>query len=279
MLQNYHMDLFYETWHPRTPAPQEKRLPLYLLDWGHFRAGERYFTRREDGRFYLLMYTVSGSGFLEYMGRRYELGEGQAALIDCGPCQRYGSCSEEWDFLWIHFDGQCAREYYERITSQGGPVLYPGQSPLLPSLLQEMEPFSRVQDTRSGLELSLRLVRILTQLAVDRLEETQLPTPRTMDDILDYMRNDTGESLSLDELAARAYLSKYHFLRVFKACTGMTPHAYMIHMKISRAKKLLKTTELTIGEVARHTGFHDAKAFASAFKKATGTTASQYRKQ
>ena len=58
-----------------------------------------------------------------------------------------------------------------------------------------------------------------------------------------------ARSLSLDELAAIACLSKYHFLRLFKATYGIAPMEYVSQRRIERAQDLLRATNLTVTEV------------------------------
>jgi AraC family transcriptional regulator len=87
---------------------------------------------------------------------------------------------------------------------------------------------------------------------------------------------DTGPTL--EQLAAVAGLSAYHFARQFKAATGLPPHQYVIARRVERAKQLLQAgTELSLAEVAGCAGFSDQSQFSRHFKRLVGVTPGQYR--
>lgn len=94
---------------------------------------------------------------------------------------------------------------------------------------------------------------------------------------LDYLRDYYFDNISLTELAAIAHMSPFHFIRQFKAETGMTPHVYQTQFRINRAKQMLRSG-LAINEVALSVGFYDQSHFHRYFKKNMGLTPKQYSK-
>jgi AraC family transcriptional regulator len=89
-------------------------------------------------------------------------------------------------------------------------------------------------------------------------------------------RLDTGPSLN--EMAATAQLSVYHFARQFKAATGLPPHPYVTARRIERAKQLLQTRpDLSLAEIAALAGFSDQSVFSRHFKRLVGVTPGQFR--
>lgn len=95
--------------------------------------------------------------------------------------------------------------------------------------------------------------------------------------IKDYIEENLAEDLAIAQLAALIPMSQYHFARAFKATLGQTPHKYVIHRRIERAKVLLSVTELPVLDIAAQTGFSNPSHFASQFRKRTGATPRQYR--
>lgn len=87
------------------------------------------------------------------------------------------------------------------------------------------------------------------------------------------------ENLSLQELAAEANLSPYHFSRQFKLSTGYPPHEYQLRLRIQKAKEWLREKPFRpIAEIAISLGFSDESHFRRHFKRITGSTPSRYRK-
>jgi AraC family transcriptional regulator len=73
--------------------------------------------------------------------------------------------------------------------------------------------------------------------------------------LLDYINDHLDQDLGLEKLAAIAQLSQYHFSRIFKHSTGMSPHQYVIQQRVERAKLLLREKKMGICEVAIVCGF------------------------
>ena len=92
-----------------------------------------------------------------------------------------------------------------------------------------------------------------------------------------YIEEHLAEDLSLSELAAVAYLSPYHFARLFKASTSFAPHQYVIGRRIERAKLLLSTTNWSLAAIAHAVGFAHESHLALHFKRLTGLLPSSYR--
>jgi AraC family transcriptional regulator len=95
--------------------------------------------------------------------------------------------------------------------------------------------------------------------------------------VLDLIESDLSENLSLSILANAAGLSEYHFLRMFKQSTGVTPHQYVINQRIERAKGLLQRTDMTVTEIAYLLGFSTPAHFSHHFRRKTGVTPSDLR--
>jgi AraC family transcriptional regulator len=85
------------------------------------------------------------------------------------------------------------------------------------------------------------------------------------------------QPLGLADLAALVQLSPPHFLRMFKHATGLAPHQYVLTQRIERAKGLLRTSMLAIGEIAFHLGFQTQSHFTMHFRRLTGLTPTAYR--
>lgn len=93
----------------------------------------------------------------------------------------------------------------------------------------------------------------------------------------DYLAAHCTEPLRLDDLSAEACLSRYHLIRSFKAATGMTPHAWLLDLRIKLARELLKKTRQPLSDIALQTGFADQSHFNRSFKERTAVTPGQYR--
>jgi AraC-like DNA-binding protein len=99
--------------------------------------------------------------------------------------------------------------------------------------------------------------------------------PQMISRALDYLHAHYDRNVTLDELAQLAGLSPFHFVRVFKAQTGLPPHHYLVQIRLMRAKKLLRQS-VDIAAVAAMTGFSDQSHLTRWFKKVMGVPPGQF---
>jgi AraC family transcriptional regulator len=86
------------------------------------------------------------------------------------------------------------------------------------------------------------------------------------------------QDLSLKSLAAASHLSPFHFSRLFKKLTGVTPHNYLAAIRATRAQSLLAGTDMSVTEIGARVGYLSASHFTKAFRLSTGTTPREFRK-
>lgn len=96
--------------------------------------------------------------------------------------------------------------------------------------------------------------------------------------ILDHLNDRISESISLDELAAIAGWSRYHFIRQFKHSTGLAPHQFLLNLRVERAGNLLRNCAIPVADVALRTGFSDQSHLTRIFKKHFGLTPCEFRR-
>jgi AraC family transcriptional regulator len=96
--------------------------------------------------------------------------------------------------------------------------------------------------------------------------------------VVEYIEEHLDAGPSLEQMAAAARLSPYHFARQFRTATGLPPHQYVIARRVERAKELLRAgTDLSLAEVAADVGFSDQSQFCHHFKRLVGVTPGQFR--
>ena len=94
--------------------------------------------------------------------------------------------------------------------------------------------------------------------------------------IKEYCDVHLAEKITLEELAALCNLERFHFLKLFKQTVGMTPHAWVVRLRLERACSLLSHTDHGLSRVANEVGFYDHSHFSRAFRQAFGVSPSKY---
>ena len=93
-----------------------------------------------------------------------------------------------------------------------------------------------------------------------------------------FIETNYHTDLNLDTMVIEAHFSKYHFLRLFKSIYGLTPHQFLIEIRIKMAKIELTETNKSVTDVCMDAGFQSLSSFIHLFKRKTGRTPLQYRK-
>ena len=95
----------------------------------------------------------------------------------------------------------------------------------------------------------------------------------------DHLDRHYAEPLVLDDVAAIAGLSKFHFLRSFATTYGVTPAAYLAERRIERAQDLLHATNLTVTEICHAVGYSSLGSFSTRFTAIVGETPSAFQQR
>ncbi len=97
--------------------------------------------------------------------------------------------------------------------------------------------------------------------------------------MLDFIDANLGSDLELEDIAAVAGISRFHFCRAFRDATGFPPYRFLIHRRIDAAKTLLLQDELSIAEIALRCGFNSRSQFATMFGRVFGTSPGRFRRE
>lgn len=128
-----------------------------------------------------------------------------------------------------------------------------------------LELLSQVENTMSG--------RIRSAAAMGYYPRSFDRAKKIMHELL------SDDNVSLERIASLAGLSKFHFARLFKRCTGLSPMRYYNRLKIDFIKDQLHHTDTPITDIVYKMGYSDISTFEKSFKKLCGLSPSQYRRQ
>lgn len=95
--------------------------------------------------------------------------------------------------------------------------------------------------------------------------------------LVDWTEARLDQPLTIGEMAAQAALSEHHFARMFRTSFGIAPHAWVLWLRLERAKRLLRQSDAPLDEVARQCGLANASHLVNRFRARTGFTPAKYR--
>jgi AraC-like DNA-binding protein len=284
---NYRLDMTKDSiWLTATPSQTAKSSIVFVQELGDFISGRDYFTRRENLPSYLIKYTISGEGLLDYDGHSYVVKPGSIFWIDCMKPQYYRTSPRkgEWRVLWVHFYGATCEAYYNMFISQndGSNVVNLDSDVTVKSTLDTLIGLYRngdnnlITDIQASGFLTLLMMRCISA-AVDQKESSNLP-----DSVLDarsYINFHYAERVTLNDLAVHLSMNKFYLQKLFKRYMGISPNEYLIQTRLTHAKQTLRTTHRPINQISMDVGINNIGHFINLFKQHEGITPSAYRQR
>jgi AraC family transcriptional regulator len=127
--------------------------------------------------------------------------------------------------------------------------------------------------------LAVHLVRNYADQAKDNQEYKGGLPGFKLRKVTDSMVANLGDEFSLIRLAREAEMSEFHFSRLFKRTTGLTPSQYFTHLRMETARRLLRETNKSVIEIGLEVGYTSPSHFAQIFRREVGISPTEYRRQ
>ena len=215
---------------------------------------------------------------------------GSLMLGNLGACFECGHQHSRGDrCLAFHFSPEIFESIVAGIPGATRLALGAPRLPPVPSVLGVLAAAQALRDTDGGgtpeefRELALQLAgAVCTALDENASRAPRRPTSRDERRVAAALRRIEAQRdtrVSVDDLAAAAAVSPFHFLRIFEQVVGVTPGQYMLRTRLRRAAVKLRRSDEAIGVVALDSGFDDLSTFNRQFRRATGLTPGAYRER
>jgi len=240
--------------------------------------GDPSFVELHDS--YSLSFVRSGSFGYRTRGRAHELVAGSVLV---------GRAGDEFECSHDHHAGgdECLSFQFSieqvELLGRGQAVFCSGGLPPLPELMVLGELAQAAVDGRSGLgvdEVGFLFAERFATLASGRVRRPQSVDSRGRRRAVDaalWLSAHGHEAIALEDIAARMDLSPFHFLRLFSAVLGVSPHQYLVRTRLRHAARLLAEEDRPITDIAYEVGFGDLSNFVRTFHRAAGVSPRAFR--
>lgn len=229
-----------------------------------------------------IYYIVEGEGRIMVGGQELFPQPGQLLFAPAGLSQFFSvmDTTRTYKMYWCHFLSNLS--FMNLFSLFQLPYCITASKPS-----ETVETFQRLIALRksTGPAKSMRIHAALLDVISCYIEQAAQAMPESpgtlssnkLSKVLQYIDANLDEDLTVTALAELVHHHPNYFIRFFKNHLGMTPKAYIYERRLEKAKQLLNASDMTIGEIARATGFHDIFHFSKAFKKRLGIAPSEYR--
>lgn len=229
---------------------------------------------------YLIHYVVSGKGSYTVNGAVYALQAGDVFLAK--PSQRItysADRADPWEYYWVGFNGADAnRLVLELPFREGRPVHHCASAEQVQKALLNIF-LSRGANARS----EALMTGYLYLFAAELIRESDAQKPRAANASAQYVSGaikfiqfNYSHDIGVDDVARAVGVSRSHLYRVFMSNVGRSPVDYLTRYRVGEACALLRSSQLSVAEIAVSVGFFDQFYFSRVFKKIMGVPPSKY---
>ena len=267
-----------------TPSSFAKSTLLYIQEIGKLKSLKSHTSRRNSLDSFLFVIVISGKGIFTYEGLTYYVEAGDHIFIDCrNPYSHKSSETEPWELMWVHFNGAFLERYFLYFYKKTNSIVLEKTIPTeFITILEQLIELAPQKTADSEIFVSNLLYNLITKILTVKMVLPIINGSTSIEKlqkIKNYLDENFQKKISLDLIAEKFFISKYHVSRNFKNTYGITIVNYTIAKRITHAKELLRFTDMQIDEISRTCGIEDSSYFNKVFRKTEGMTASEYRKK
>ena len=257
---------------------------FHLQEIGRLEALKPHVSSRSDLQSYLFIIVEKGSGMLKYNGREYELTKGSCVFIDCRKSYSHQPDPDDlWTLSWCHFYGPTLASIYNKYCERGGrPSFEPFDTKSFADVLGDLICLSKSSEHMRDMLINEKLSTLLRLIMAESWhpEDKALPVKKaSVLEVKTYLDENYESKISLDSLCAKFFISKHYLTHSFKEQFGMTITSYLLSVRITHAKQLLRFTNKSVEEIGYEVGIGAPHYFSRVFKEVEGVSPTVYREQ
>lgn len=229
---------------------------------------------------YLIHFVVSGKGSYTVNNCVYTLNSGDIFLAKPNQLITYSAdLVEPWEYYWVGFNGACANKLVGSLPFQDNNSVHHCKYPesVKKALLDIF--LSRGSEPRN----EVLMIGYLYIFIAELMQESEALVPNILNSSSQYVLSaikfiqfNYSHDISIDDIAKAVGVSRSHLYRVFISNVSQSPIDYLTTYRINEACVLLKSSSLSIAEIAVSVGFFDQFYFSRVFKKSKGVPPSKY---
>lgn len=261
------------------PSEFAKKSLIYLQEVGTSKTLKENTNSRNKLDSYLFFIVIDGNGILHYLNKDIKLNKGSCVFIDCN--KPYFHTSSNWTIKWVHFNGFNVKDIYNKYLKRNGlNVFNSKQINIYEKLIDDIKLISDSSDFMKDMNIYEKLTSLLSLLLSETIYEKDDNKKHIYDvtTIKDYIDNNYLKNISLDDLSNKYYINKFYLTRLFKNTYGTTINNYILEKRITKAKELLRFSNLNIEDISKECGINDNNYFSRLFKQIEGISPKEYKK-
>lgn len=261
-------------------------LPIFLVSIGLHELQPRV-SRPNGYAHHQFFFHDVGEGVLMVNGTEYNIPEKGAMFIPADVPHEYYPKGDKWNIRWVTVNGSAVASFLNAAGLTHAAVFSLEDISGLDAILGRM----RNELVHNGMAGEYQASAIAYDFIINFARTAGLlfdsramrPQPEDvyaqhMAQLSDYIEYHFVHHVYMEEMCSLLSVTPQHICRVFKYCTGMRPMEYIQRRRVEESKKLLRTTDCAVEQIAQMCGFDSSSYFCRVFKRLEDKTPSEYRR-
>lgn len=228
-----------------------------------------------------VLHVVGGRMELVIGRRRYGLGPGDTAVVPVGVEHRDEFDTDEGlDILYCAFQWSAADAWFRHVSNDTLRNMSADRRAQLRALFDQLRADGPGEGAADRALLRARLLTILLLMLRETVAEPSGEAPSAARQLMlrarEYVHAHYAECVALDDIAEALDVSPWHLSHVFSRESDFSLFAYLMQVRMDRARELLAEGRLNVSEVSRAVGYQDPNYFSKVFRKRVGSSPRDY---
>lgn len=258
---------------------------LYLVHCGHQQCPSGYTYNHKIPNEYHLHFVLSGKGSLTINGTTYSIKKETIFIIPKEtPIEYMADKETPWEYIWVTFDGEMAYNYLNHAgLSVEHPVVISSiptatYLPLIKKILDANELTFTNEIKRVGYLFDIFSTLIDAQSELSGKQHHDYSSETYVEHALQYIALNYAR-IKVNDIATYIGINRSYLTSIFKKELQISPQEYLINYRLSKAAKLIKSTNLPIKDISSQSGYSSPLNFSKMFKNVYGLSPKNYRLQ
>ena len=249
--------------------------PLLINCAGRFVSRRDINTRSKGRADYYFLYIIDGALSVSFPDSERTMGTGSFLIFPPDTPYAYSGIGDKGvDYFWVHFTGSDA----ERLLASLRISCFPSSNPITEgggaiARIQRFLDACATEDEFKSQELAVQFSRLLINIARSTSSKGENPLKKS----ISHINSSYNTELRIPMLARMENLSVSRYNALFKKLIGLSPTEYIIKTRMSFARELLESTDLSVKEISLLVGYSDPHFFSRLFKSYVGKSPRDYR--